>query len=276
MDKENSRIAEPIRLEYKEYTAILVPNSMDKNRLYGRPCSPGHPNEPMENYSFAGDNRIEAEKNFRIQVDTIIRHNEYRTKQLAWSSANDANTIGLVFDIMPDEFQKRISSPDFDRKLIEGVVGGDYTVPLYYVTKAWDILLKGTLDVWSFMIGPEEDDDFSVEALKEFMEEEGATRSRGQAIIDNDKMKALWKAQFGIDIDELDVDFTIFDMHIPPKAKPNEYNDYFLDVPDGIVEWMMCGINHPTGGVTFDSVSSLMEFAALIELVRQEKFCGFC
>ncbi len=177
---------------------------------------------------------------------------------------------------MPDEFQERISSPDFDRKLIEGVVGGDYTVPLYYVTKAWDILLKGTLDVWSFMIGPEEDDDFSEETLKEFMEEEGATRSRGQATIDNDKMKALWKAQFGIDIDELDVDFTIFDMHIPPKVKPNEYNDYFLDVPDGIVEWIMCGINHPTGGVTFDSVSSLMEFTALIELVRQDKFCGFC
>lgn len=77
MDKGNSRIAEPIKLEYKGYTAILVPNSKDKNRLYGRPCPPGHPDEPIKNYSFAGDNQIEAEKQFRIQVESIIRHKEY-------------------------------------------------------------------------------------------------------------------------------------------------------------------------------------------------------
>lgn len=126
------------------------------------------------------------------------------------------------------------------------------------------------------MIGPEEDDDYSEESLKEFMEEEGATRSRGQAIIDNDRMKDIWKEHFGIDVDKIEVDFTQYNKHIPPRISDSAYYDYFLDVPDGVVEWINYRINHPTGGVTFDSVSSLMEFAALIILVRQGAFCGFC
>lgn len=57
----------------------------------------------------------------------------------------------------------------------------DAEVPLYYVTKAWDVLLKNSLGVWSFMIGPEEDEDISEESLKLFLKYEGATWSRVQA-----------------------------------------------------------------------------------------------
>lgn len=264
-----------IYLEYKGYTAICKRNPKDRNRFYGRPYPPGHPDEPMDWY-FAGDNRKEVEEMFRSQVDDIIKGEEFQKEQEAWSASNDNDSIGLVFDILPDRFLERLLAGNFDKSLLEGVKGGDYVVPLYYVTKAWDVLLKGTLDSWSFMIGPEEDDDFSEETLREFMEEEGATRSRGQAIIDNDRMKALWMEYFDIDIDKIEVDFTQYNMHIPPQISDADYYDHFLDVPNGIVEWIMNGVNYPTGGVTFDGVSSLMEFAAMIELVRQGKFCGFC
>jgi hypothetical protein len=276
MDKKVFNNNKEIRLEYKGYTAVCTPNPKDRNRLYGMPCAPGHPNKPMKDWPFAGDTAKDAEKQFRYQVNAIIRREEYRAEQKAWSEVNDKESIGSVFDILPEKFLDRISTGQFDKNLLEGVQGGDYVVPLYYVTKAWDILLKGTLDGWSFMIGPEEDDDFSDESLKEFMEEEGATRSRGQATIDNDQMKVLWKEQFGIDIDKIEVDFTQYNKHIPPRISKSAYYDYFLDVPDGVVEWIMGGINHPTGGVTFECVSCLMEFTALIELVRQGKFCGFC
>ena len=273
MDKKNSSTG--ICLEYKGYTAICKRNPNDRNRFYGKPCPPGHPDKPMD-CLFAGDNRRELEEVLRSQVDDIIKMEECRKEQEVWSAVNDKDSIGLVFDILPDRFLERVLAGDFDKTLLEGVKGGDYVVPLYYVTKAWDVLLKGSLEPWSFMIDPEEDDDFSEETLKEFMEEECASRSRGQAIIDNDRMKAIWKEQYGIDIDDIEVDFTQYDMHIPPKCSDDTYDDHFLDVPNGIVEWVMSGINHPNGRVAYDSVSSLMEFAALIELVRQDKFCGFC
>ena len=273
MNKDNSN--KGFFLEYKGYTAICKRNPNDRNRFYGKPCPPGHPDEPMD-FPFAGDNRRELEEVLRSQVDDIIKMEECRKEQEVWSAVNDKDSIGLVFDILPDRFLERVLAGDFDKTLLEGVKGGDYIVPLYYVTKAWDVLLKGSLEPWSFMIGPEGDDDFSEETLKEFMEEECASRSRGQAIIDNDRMKAIWKEQYGIDIDDIEVDFTQYDMHIPPKCSDDTYDNHFLDVPNGIVEWVMSGINHPNGGVAYDSVSSLMEFAALIELVRQDKFCGFC
>lgn len=61
-----------IYLEYKGYTAICKRNPKDRNRFYGRPYPPGHPDEPMDWY-FAGDNRKEVEEMFRSQVDDIIK-----------------------------------------------------------------------------------------------------------------------------------------------------------------------------------------------------------
>lgn len=155
---------------------------------------------------------------------------------------------------------------------MEKVEGGDYAVPLYYVTKAWDNLLKGSLGSLSFMIGPEEDDDFSEEILKVYLQEEYASRSRGEATLQNDKMKELWKAHFEIDIDALEIDFTKYDMHLPPNVTQDEYYWYFEDLPDGVNEWIMRPINHPSETwAPHDATSCLMEFTAnIIKYERNE------
>lgn len=263
-----------LHLEYKGYTAICTPNPKDRNRYYVRICPPGHPDDPMKDWVFAGSTSKEAENYFKIQVDSIIEHAEFKAKQKAWEQENDVNSIGCVFDIMPDKFLERIEANSFDKSLIDSVTSGEYTVPLYYITKAWDVLLKGTLGCWSFMIGSEEDDDFSEESLKEFLEEEEATRSRRQAITDNDRMKSIWKEKFNIDIDAMEIDFTQFDKHIPPKASVDTFNRVFFDVPEGIVEWVMGGINHPNGECTFDAVSSLMELTSAVVLDRETHCFG--
>lgn len=150
--------------------------------------------------------------------------------------------------------EKRIREGLFDNTLLQGLEGGDYVVPIYYVTKAWDNLLKGSLGTISFMIGPEEDDDFSEEELQLFLKEERATRSRGEAIIQNDQMKEVWKKYFQIDIDSLEVDFTKFDMHLPPN----------------VYEWLLPVVNRPSEDwALHDATSCLMELTA--NIIRYER-----
>ena len=176
-----------------------------------------------------------------------------------------------VFDILPQRFRERIATDKFDKALLKSVPGGDYAVPLYYVTKAWDIILKGTLDHYAFKIGPEEDDEEEYDAaLKEFMEEEHATRTRAGAIKDNDEMKVIWKEMLGVDIDNIEVDFTQYNMHLTPQVDERTFEDYFFDVSDGVLEWILDGINAPNGVCAFESVSVLMEFTAFIIGERKE------
>ena len=83
-------------------------------------------------------------------------------------------------------------------------------------------------------------------------------------------MKNVWKESFNIDIDTLNIDFSQFNMHLPPNVSYEEYQDYFMDVPEGIDEWILCGINHPSSDiVTHDEVSALMEFTAEVLLRRK-------
>ena len=173
-------------------------------------------------------------------------------------------------NILPDEFKQRVTENKFDDTLLDIVQGGDYEVPLYYVTKAWDIILKGELYPIDFMIGPEEEEDCTEADIQEFLAEEKATRTRCEACRDNNKMKKLWKELFDVDIDTLDIDFLQFNMHLPPNVTYEEYQDYFMDVPEGIDEWILCGINHPNSDiVTYDEVSALMEFTAEVLLRRK-------
>ena len=61
-------------------------------------------------------------------------------------------------------------------------------------------------------------------------------------------------------------------MHLPPNVTYEEYQDYFMDVPEGIDEWILCGINHPNSDiVTHDEVSALMEFTAEVLLRRRNE-----
>lgn len=120
------------------------------------------------------------------------------------------------------------------------------------------------------MIEPEEEEDCTEADIQEFLAEEKATRTRCEACQANNKMKNMWKELFNIDIDNLDIDFLQFNKHLPPNVTYEEYRDYFVYVPEGIDEWILCGINHPDSDiVTHDEVSSLMEFTAEVLLRRK-------
>ena len=259
-------------LEYKGFRGVLEVNKKDNGRIYGKVCPPESPDLPLEPWIYAGDTVKDAQKVFEHQVEKIILHREYAKKQTIWKDITDYESIRAVRNILPELFKQRVEDKTFDLSLLSAVPGGDYQVPLYYITKAWDILLKGSLEPMSFKIGPEEDYDFTEEDLAEFIAEEHATRTRFEACRENNKMKVLWKKLFDIDIDTLQVDFCKFDMHLPPKVSIKEYEAYFVDVIDGVNDWILDCINHPEyQSITFDAVSALMEFTAQVLLWREDK-----
>lgn len=260
-----------LRFEYKGYFTVMKIGNHDL-RYGGDFYEMEHPEKAIEDYGFAADNETEAKKRFEGMVEMIINRQEWKLRNQLWEESDiDSESIGCVFDILPEKFRQRVVAGKFDKSLMVGVQGGDYVVPLFYVTKAWEVLLKGKLEHYAFMIGPEEDDEDDYEAaLKEFMDDTRATRTRCKACQDNDRMKEIWREMLGVDVDAIDVDFSQFNMHLPPNVGEENYNDYFFDVPDGVFEWILGGINHPSGKCTFESVSALMEFTALIVKERKE------
>lgn len=258
-----------IVLEYKGYKSELWINHKDRDRYYGNFYTPDDLTSPKsidgDNCKYAADTIEEARRRFEFQVERDIECREYRIKQNIWERETDHVSVKHVFAIHPRKFEERVKEGKFDKSLLTAVKGGIYEVPLYYVTKAWDVLLKGSLpNAW--MIGLEEEEDYTEEEVKEFIEDYNVSRMRDEAIRDNDSMKEIWKEQFGIDIDALDVDFQKFNMHIYPNVTFEEARDYFWDVPDGIYEWILDWINYSEdkskGEISHDAVSSLMEYAA--------------
>lgn len=259
-------------LEYKGFKGLLEYNTSDNSRIYGSICPPEEPGTPLENWGFAQDNIEDATQLFNSQVEKIISYRGYKKDLTEWKRVTDYESVRCVVDILPDKFRQRVKDGIFDKSLLHGVKGGCYAPPLYYVTKAWDIILKGTLEPVDFMIGPEEEDDCTEESIAEFLRENYATRSRCDACKDNDRMKDLWRELFDIDIDTLEIDFHLFDMHLPPNVSTKEYEDYFSDVPNGVNEWILGSVNYPENEIIFhDSVASLMEFTAQVLLWREDK-----
>ena len=77
---------------------------------------------------------------------------------------------------------------------------------------------------------------------------------------------------FDIDIDSLDIDFSKYNMHLPPNVSDDEYHFYFHDVCGGVNEWIMGTINRPESkDITHDAVSALMEFKAEILWWREDE-----
>ena len=259
-------------LEYKGFKGLLEYNASDNGRIYGSIYPPEEPGTPLDNWGFAQDNIEDATQLFKSQVEKIISYRAYKKDLTEWKRVTDYESVRCVVDIVPDKFRQRVKDGIFDKSLLHGVKGGCYAPPLYYVTKAWDIILKGTLEPVDFMIGPEEEDDCTEESIAEFLREKNATRSRCDACKDNDRMKDLWKELFDIDIDTLEIDFHLFDMHLPPNVSTKEYEDYFSDVPNGVNEWILGSVNYPENESIFhDSVASLMEFTAQVLLWREDK-----
>ena len=253
--------AKEIHLEYKGFSTTTTINSRDL-RYRGKIFSPD--NILLNGWGIAADNFPELKTSFESIVEKIIKRDNWRKHDNEWrKSGIDIVSIGCVFDIMPDIFRERVANNKYDKSLNDGVSGGYYEVPLFYVTKAWDVILKGDLGA----------NEFRVEYDPEEEGEEPVDRTLEEAIVQNDEMKRIWKELLGIDVDAFDIDFSKFDMHLPPKASDSDMYDYFIDVPDGIEEWILNGINTPNGEVCFDHVSSLMEFTAYMLLERKDADC---
>ena len=269
--KKNQHTDLPV-LEYKGFKGLLEYNARDNGRIYGKICPPESPDIPLDSWGYAGDSVDDIRKTFESQVESIIWSREYNDAFRQWLKVTDYESIICVQDILPDRFEKRVKEGKFDMSLLDGVKGGCYVVPLYYVTKAWETILKGRLEPMDYWIGPEEEDDCTEEAIAVFLKEKNATRSRCEACRDNDRMKELWLELFDIDLDSIEIDFHQFDMHLPPKVSMDTYEKHFNDIPNGINEWILDNVNHTDGTSTaHDEVSALMEFTAQVLLWREDK-----
>lgn len=259
--------------EYKGYKSEVHVNPKDHYRLHGNIYLPENWEKPYRGSSYAANNIEDARKSFEKIVEELIEAREESIRQKEWERVTDHVSVGQVFAIKPRKFEQRIKDGKFDKNLLIAVKGGVYAVPIYYMTKAWDVLLKGSLPN-AYMIGCEEDEDATEEDVKEFMEECNASRTRAEAYRDNELMKDVWKRHFGIDIDTLEVDFCVFDMHLEPNVSCKEYRAYFEDVPDGIYEWILDAINYCENdypdGVRYHVAASLMEFTADVLRYRDE------
>lgn len=247
--------AKQFHLEYKGYSTTTMISVKDL-RFYGKFISPDK--TEVEGWEIAANNYPEFKTSFESVVEKIIENDKWNRTNKEWINNTDTISIGCVFNILPVVFKERIVKKQYDLSLNTVVKGGAYEVPLYYVTKAWDILLKGDLC----------HNEFRVEYDPEY-DDEPVDRTLEDAISQNDEMKSIWKELLGIDIDLLDVNFFVYNKHLPPNASEDEMYCYFQDVPDGIEEWILDGINSPKGGVQFDYVSSLMEFTAYTLYERQ-------
>lgn len=252
---ESHFLEKEIHLEYKGYSTTTTISKHDL-RYSGQIVAPD--NTIVEVWGYAANNYLEVKTRFESLVEKIIEYEYVKKAHAEWHNSNiDTTSIGYVFDIMPDKFRERIQSGEFNRSLNSKVEGGLYEVPLYYVTKAWDVILKGDLC----------DLEFKVEYEPEY--DDPVDRTLEEAIQQNDEMKKLWKEFFDIDINLLEVDFSKFNKNLHPNVSEDAEYYHFQDVPNGITEWILDGINSPTGNVSFDDVSSLMEFTAYILRERE-------
>lgn len=263
-------ITETVKLEYKGYTTIIS-SERKQHELYAI-CEPGS-NIPLDSWGFAADNIEEANLRFHLQVEAIIAHKTFKNRNDEWLANTDYESISDVLNIHPKKFRQRVLEGKFDESLLESVQGGDYAVPLYYVTKAWEEILKGKLDFLDFMVCSEEDGDKIIDD-EELLVEEHATRRRSEAIVQNDEMKLLWKELFNIDLDNIEIDFTQFNMHMPPHISESDADYYFRNAIDGVSEWIPIRVNYEEAdSITFDAVSCLMEFVAYIIIVVRAADC---
>lgn len=263
-------ITEVIKLEYKGYTTILSPER-EPFELY-KICEQGSC-KPLDCWGFSADNLDEANLRFHWQVENIIAQKAFHNRNNTWLANIDYESISDVLNIHPKKFKKRVLEGKFDESLLISVQGGDYAVPLYYVTKAWEEILKGNLCSLDFKVCSEEDGDKTIDD-EEMLVEEHATRRRSEAIVQNDEMKLLWKELFNIDLNKIEIDFTQFNRHIPPHISKREADYYFIDSLNGVSGWILPRINNKgSNSISFDAVSCLMEFVTyVIMVVRNEDY----
>lgn len=254
---------------HQGYISRLWYNDKDRNRIYGSISRAESPDIVAVDTCFAGDTLEEVKERFISCVNRHIWIENYKAKQADWKSRTNFESIAVVYNILPKEFRRLIEEHKFDESFIGIVKGGAYEVPLYYVTKAWDFILNGSLCGYDFMIGPWHNAD--IEEWKDFISGETPNRFRCQAIANNNEIKSIWLKYFGINVDELDIDFSIYDKHLEPNVSFDDERYFFQDVPGGVEEYILGPVNRPPSEyIYFDTVSDLMEYCAYLNKYRPE------
>lgn len=230
----------PVSFEYKGYKCEA---SFDKKSLqYAGTLTDDSGN--LLKHCFMGDYESDFITMGRKEIDSILSRRASDLLFREWKKTPLSTLVSSVFNLQPERFQELAESGKFD---LHFLVPGFYEVPLAYVTKAYDVLLKG----------------YMMENLDWFETEYGdGGRSVEDAIKLNDEIKQIWKDQAGIDIDALEVDFSQFNAHIAPQVSKEEEDRYFYDIPDGICEWIISGIFNPQECCAHDATSCLMEYMA--------------
>lgn len=237
----------------------------ETKRYYGDIYSMDPADDPQKKWGgYAGDNPEEAEHYFRVFASHAAYTKEYTRRNQEWQKSG-VDTEGILdfISIRPDNLRKRIQSGEFDKKLLKNVDGMDFDVPIYYVTKAWELLFNHAefLDEYGFFIGYDEEDDDEDDCD----EEEKDERTFEEAVAQNNEIKQILKDELGIDIDHMGITFHQFNKHLTPHVSESEMEDYFGGVPYGVCEWLLCGVNNPWDTCYYDFVSGLMEFVAYIQ-----------
>lgn len=214
----------------------------------------------------------DAEIEFVNYVEESLNMQRYCGDTFAWERKNDFRSVSNVMSCQPDEFLRRIREDNFDKSLLVEVPGGDYEVPVWYATKAWDFILKGETNPFDYYLGPSSK-NYSPEEIAKFQEENQYERLLDDAIADNDRMKQIWKEQFGINIDAFELDFSIFGKNLPPKVTEKEYRKHFwrrdFNLHEGVFKAAVMPISFRAG---CNSISDLMETAAEITAFRSGAF----
>lgn len=261
-------------LKYRGYLGILRLNNKDRNRVYGSIASIDKVNTIISKDCFAGDDIDSVNDAFHNVVNNLIENEKFKKEQVEWKACTDWQTVASVFNILPEKFRERVECKIIDPAIIERVKGSDYEVPLYFVTKAWDYVLSGSLCGFGFMIQPTPSIDGeppTKEDIAEFIAENNPKRMKEEARAQNNEMKMIWKEYFNIDIDLIEIDFNRFNMHMFPQVSHYREHQYFIEGPEGVYEWILSPVNYPDANyIFFDCVSALMEYCAYLQRERED------
>lgn len=133
-----------------------------------------------------------AQNKWHIQRDLTRRQ---------WLKDQDGESIASIVNNNPSVFSERVDSNKFKQSLLQNVDGLKYdNVPLWYITKCWDILINQFPEVLSqeyeHIMECQEPADYTLEEAKQVHEQ----------------MKNLWGTKFNIDIENEDFDFRRFNV----------------------------------------------------------------
>jgi len=241
------------------------------NRYYGTIYSTDAEDDPEHQWGgFASDTLDEVRPHFEQSLKRLSWLKQERRNNEAWYKLGfDSESISCFVYILPQKLRELIKAEKFDRSVLDKVSILGVDVPAYYATKAWDILMhdRDWLDIDGFMIGYDDDPDDEPEE-----DEEVRTRSFEEILHDNDEIIEILKNEFNIDIRSEQIDFSRFNMHLPPNVTEEEMDFYFEDVPYGVSESIFPNIPYFQETYWYNDLLGMCEYIAYYQRLKRSGY----